>query len=211
MKDPITIQSLSFIQYVFHHKCWLCDDGDEMINHISKCSKLVQNKSRHNWVGKMIYWELCKMFKFELTNKWYMHSPESIQENEIQTDRLISARRPDLIIIKKKKENLQNYGLYCPGWPQSVNLKKAKRKINTSTLLGNWKRLWNMKVTVSPIVIGTLGTVTEGVIRGRVETIQTTELLRSVWILRRDLRRLAVTQPPVKDHQLTLMWKPHKK
>ena len=50
-----------------------------------------------------------------------------------------------------------------------------------------------MKVTVTPIVIGILGTVTKGLeqgledleIRGRVETIQTTALLRSARILRR--------------------------
>ena len=52
-----------------------------------------------------------------------------------------------------------------------------------------------MKVTVYPIAIGVLGTVTEGLIkeledleiRGRVETFQTTSLLRSVKILRRVL------------------------
>ena len=47
-----------------------------------------------------------------------------------------------------------------------------------------------MKVTVLPIVIGALGTITSGLvqgledmeIRGRVETIQTTALLRSAKI-----------------------------
>ena len=34
-------------------------------------------------------------------------------------DHLISARRPDLIIINKKKENLQYSRLCCPGWPQN--------------------------------------------------------------------------------------------
>ena len=39
---------------------------------------------------------------------------------DIQTDHLILARRPDLIIINnKKKENLQNCGLCCPGCPQN--------------------------------------------------------------------------------------------
>ena len=44
------------------------------------------------------------------------------------------------------------------------------------------KKLWNMKVTIIPIVVGAFGTVTKGLlkgledleIRGRVETIQTT-------------------------------------
>ena len=36
----------------------------------------------------------------------------------IHKDHLISARRPDLIIINKK-ENMQNCRLCCPGWPQN--------------------------------------------------------------------------------------------
>ena len=45
-------------------------------------------------------------------NKWYMHNPESVQENEmhklrwdfvIQTDQLNSARWPDREIVNKKK------------------------------------------------------------------------------------------------------------
>ena len=56
--------------------------------------------------------EMCKKFKFDHTNKWYMHNPASVLENDthkllwdfdIQTDHQISARRPDLIIINKKK------------------------------------------------------------------------------------------------------------
>ena len=97
---------------------------------------------------------------------------------------------------KKKKKNLQNCGLSCPGWLQSqIERKKVKRRISTWTLLGKWKKLWNMKVTVIPIVIGALGTVTKGLIQeledlkitGRVETFQTTALLRSARILRRVL------------------------
>ena len=52
-----------------------------------------------------------------------------------------------------------------------------------------------MKVTVIPILIGALGTVTNGLVKGleeaeiraRVETIQTTALIRSARILRRVL------------------------
>ena len=83
------------------------------------------------------------------------------------------------------------------------------------------KKLWNMKVTIVPIVIGAFGTITKGLLKGledlevggRVETIQMTASLRTARVLRRvletwgDLRRLAVTQTPVKNHQLTLMWK----
>ena len=52
-----------------------------------------------------------------------------------------------------------------------------------------------MKVTIVPIMIGAFGTVTKGLLKGledlevgrRVETIQTTELLRTAKILRRVL------------------------
>ena len=65
-----------------------------------------------------------------------------------------------------------------------------------------------MKVTIVPIVIGALGTITKGLLKGledleiggRVETIQTTALLRMARILESspgDLSRLAVTQTPL--------------
>ena len=112
-----------------NNKCRLCGDRDETINHISECSKLTQReyKTRHNWVGKVIHWEMCKKFNFDHTNKWYMHNLAAVLENDIYkllwdvdvlTDHLISARRPDLIIINKK-ENLQNCRLCCPGWLQN--------------------------------------------------------------------------------------------
>ena len=97
-------------------KCRLCGDRDETINHIiSECSKLAQReyKARHDWAGMVIHREMCKKLKFDHTNKWYMHNPAPVQENamhkllwdfNIQTDHLTPPRRPDLIIINKKRE-----------------------------------------------------------------------------------------------------------
>ena len=115
-------------------------DRDETINHlISECSKLAQKeyKARHDWVGNVIHWEMCKKFKFDHANKWYMHNPAPVLENNThkllwdfdkQTDHLISARRPDLIIINKKKENLQNCRLCCPGRPQNKTERMWKER-----------------------------------------------------------------------------------
>ncbi len=63
----------------------LSDDRDETIYHIiSKCGKLAQKeyKNRHEWVVKVIHWELCKKFKIDCANKGYMYKPESVLENE---------------------------------------------------------------------------------------------------------------------------------
>ena len=57
------------------------------------------------------------------------------------------------------------------------------------------KKLWNMKVAIVPIVIGAFGTITKGLLKGlvdlevggRLETIQTTALLRMARILGRVL------------------------
>ena len=77
-------------------------------------------------MGKVTNWELCKKLKFDHTNKWYMHNPEFVLENEthkilwdfeIKMDHLISARRTDLVTVnKKKKEPIDfavpaNYGI----------------------------------------------------------------------------------------------------
>ena len=69
-----------------------------------------------------------------------------------------------------------------------------------------------MRITVIPVVIGTLGTIPKGLekglealeIVGRIETIRTTALLKSARILRVNpgaMRRLVATQTPVKGHQ----------
>ena len=94
----------------------LCGERDKTINHIiSECSKLAKNeyKARHDWVGKVIHWELCRKVKFAHENKWHMHNPESILKNEThkfsqdletQTDYLTSTTRPDLVIINNNKK-----------------------------------------------------------------------------------------------------------
>ena len=77
-----------------------------------------------------------------------------------------------------------------------IKLKKCEKKDKYLDLARELKKLWNMKVTIIPIVIGAFGTVTKGLlkgledleIRGQVETIQTTALLRTARILRRVLK-----------------------
>ena len=87
---------------------------------MSEYSKLVQRLDTTG-VGKVIHWELCKKFKFDHTNKWYMHNPESVVENEMhkilwdfdmQMDPLISTRQPETEIVDKKQSvKLLNFPL----------------------------------------------------------------------------------------------------
>ena len=76
-------------------------------------------------------------------------------------------------------------------WLQKKNWKNDKYL----DLARELKKLWNMRVTIVPIVIGAFGTVTKGILKGledwevsrRVETIKTTALLKTARILRRVL------------------------
>ena len=78
---------------------------------------------------------------------------------------------------------------------QRINLKESKKKDKYFDFARELKKLWNVKVTIVPIVIGAFSTITKGLLKGledlevggRVKTIQTTALLRTVRILRRVL------------------------
>ena len=88
-----------------------------------------------------------------------------------------------------------------------IKLKECEKKDKYFDLARELKKLWNIKVSVVPIVIGAFGTVTEGLLKGLedlevgyhpnnsiIENGQNTEKSP------RDLRKLDVTQTPVKNH-----------
>ena len=74
-----------------------------------------------------------------------------------------------------------------------IKLKQREKKDKYHDLAWELKETRNMKVTIIPIVIGAFGIVPKGILKGledlevggRVETIQTTALLRTTRILRR--------------------------
>ena len=132
-----------------------------------------------------------------------MHNPAPVLEYDthkllgefnIKTDHLITDRRSDLIIIHKKKRIFKIVDFAVPA-DHRINLKEIEKKDKYLDLARELKRLWNMKVTIVPTVIGALGTITKGLIKGledlevggRVVTIQTTALLRTAIILKRVL------------------------
>ena len=54
-------------------KCRLCRNRDETVNHIIRQRmKRAQkkNKSRYDWLGKVIHGKFCKRLKFDQTTKW---------------------------------------------------------------------------------------------------------------------------------------------
>ena len=129
-----------------------------------------------------------------------MHNLAPVQENDthkLQWDfniQTISVRKSDLIIINTKKRICKIVDFAVPT-NHRIKLKECEKKDKYVDLARELKKLWNMKVTIVPIVIGAFGKVTKGLLKGlgdlevggRVETIQMTALLRTARILRRVL------------------------
>ena len=103
-----------------------------------------------------------------------MQNPAPVLENDshkllwdfnIQTDHLIPARRPDLIIINKKKRTYRIVDFAVPADPR-IKLKECEKRDKYIDLARELKKLRNMQVTIIPIVISAFGKVTKGLLKG---------------------------------------------
>ena len=96
---------------------------------------------------------------------------------------------------KKKRKKICKIVGFAILADHRIKLKECEKRDKYLDLAWELKKLWNMKVTITPIVIGALGTITKGLLKGledlevggRVETTQTTALLKTARILRRVL------------------------
>ena len=131
----------------------MCGSHNETVQHIlCSCPKLAQTeyKKRHDVVGRVIHWELCKEYGVECSDKWYEHSPKSIKENEevkllwdftIQTDREIHHRRPDIAIQKKKAKETIISVIAVPG-DSNVQQKETENYEKYQDLAREIERIW---------------------------------------------------------------------
>ena len=149
-----------------------------------------------------------------------MHNPAPVLENvthkllldfDMETCLLISARRPNLLIIEKKKELAKLWTLLSR-LIKKMKLKKEKIRISTSTLLGYWKKHEGDNYTNNdwcshPKIIKKTGRLGGWRMSGDHPNYSIIENGHNTEKSPGDLKRLAVTQTPVKNHQLKVMWK----
>ena len=183
--------------------CRVCRKVDESIDDIvSGCSKLAQEyKRRHDNLGKIVHWKLARKCNFEAGDKWYEHEPESVLENEdykilwdfsIQTDHVIEARRPDLVVVDKKERSCKIIDFAVP--EDSRIEEKEKDKIEKYQDFGReLQKIWKVKVKIIPLVVGSLGAITKQFgnrlkqigVRAGTAQVQKTILLRTARTLRK--------------------------
>ena len=186
--------------------CRMCDERDETVMHIlSECSKLAQTeyKKRHDKVATMVHWELCKQYDLPHSQNWYEHRAEAVMENDdvkllwdfnIRTDRVIEARRPDIVLIDKKNKETLIIDVAVPG-DFRVKEKEIEKITKYQDLVVEINRMWDTNSKVIPIVIGALGAQNQlidylallGVQTRKAESMQQTALLGSAHILRKVL------------------------
>ena len=156
------------------------------------CSKR-EYKRRHDWVGRRIYWKICRANGIHVKSKWYEYQPEAVIENDsckifwyftVQTDHFITARRPDMILIDEKHHQCQIIDFAIP-YDTRVDDKEVEKIERYLDLARELKKVWNMKVIVVPLKVGALGTPVKE-LEKRLKTIcieiKINELLKAVFI-----------------------------
>ena len=182
--------------------CRMCGARDETIMHIlGECEKLAQGeyKKRPDSVASIIHWELCSLHGFQRSKNWFDHRAKTVMENDnvkilwdfnIHTDRIIEARRPDIVVVDKLNSETVIIDIAVPG-DFRVKEKESEKIEKYQDLVLEIRRMWKTSTKVIPIVIGALGASCRiiewipllGVDVRRFETIQQTALLGSANIL----------------------------
>ena len=98
---------------------------NEMVEHLVGCSFLVVSQYivRCNNVARLIHWSLCAKFDLDRSENSWSHCPPSVIENDrvkllwdfnIYTDRVISARHPNIVVINKLDNTVQLINVSIP-------------------------------------------------------------------------------------------------
>ena len=77
----------------------------------------------------------------------------------VHTDIEVTVNRPDILIKNKEKNTCTQIDVAIPAGRNSVQ-KDAEKKIKYNSLCIEMQRMWNLKCTVVPVIIGATGIVT---------------------------------------------------
>jgi len=87
----------------------------------------------------------------------------------VHTDREITANRRDIIIKNKKDKTCTLIDVAIPA-DRNVVQKEAEKKLKYKSLCIEMQRMWNLKYTIVPVIIGATGIVKRSV-RKHVEAV----------------------------------------
>ena len=76
----------------------------------------------------------------------------------IQTDHVIEARRPDLVVVDKKEKSCKIIDFAVP-WDSRIEEKEKDMTEKYQDLGRELQKIWNVKVKIIPLVVGSLGVI----------------------------------------------------
>ena len=146
--------------------CRLCNEYKETIHHIVGGCPIYANTiylRRHNNVAKYIYNKICEESGLPSMNQLYDVEPHPVVENNeskvlwdlrIQTDKEITAVRPDIVFMNKKDKIALLIDIAVPRDDNIVD-KRIEKVEKYQTLAIELKVLWQLKeIAIVPIVAG---------------------------------------------------------
>ena len=147
-----------------------------------------------------MHWNLCKQYGLNRCRKWYDHKIDAgekakiLWDMSIQTDHVITAGRPDIVVKDKMMDHTWLIDVVVPG-DGRIKEKEVEKIDKYQDLARELRKVWNTTVTVVPIVIGALGAVVNvaeeliklNIERKEIPKVQFAALLGSARILRRVL------------------------
>ena len=141
-------------------------------NVASGCKKLAQNeyRKRHDNVALRVHWEMCRKYGIHCTDKWYDHQSLPIVENgevrvtwdmTIYTDKVLKHNRPDITLVHKDTQDWTLIEIAVPAGQNIIRTEEEKVE-KYQDLAFEIRRIHGaLKVTVIPIVIGALGSISK--------------------------------------------------
>ena len=145
-----------------NRKLRFCIDKDDTLTYkIKEGNKHKRNiRLRTTGMGKMIHWELYKTLKFDqvpndiCTNQTPSDKMRFILfwDFEVQKDHLILAPKQGLVAINTNKGT-------CRLVDFDVSVFNRVKKCESKNIWENFKKLYDKRVTVIPVIVGTLGMV----------------------------------------------------
>jgi len=169
-----------------------------------------QYKFRHNRIGKYIHWCILNDLGIKTPDNWLKHEPadsiihdqvEIMWDKAIRTDKQVYCNRPDITIHDRKNRECIFIDMSVPVCYNVID-KEAEKITKYRDLEIEVQKCWNLKtVKTVPIIIGALGSVTQGIVpylknispHINFDTVQRTALLGTAHILRNFLTKKTKT------------------
>jgi len=150
---------------------------------------LAKNKylMRHDKVCEHLHYSICKAVGTETTDKCYTHMPKPVYEEgdvtvlwnqAVHTDSEVTAYRPVIIIKNKKDKTCTLIDVAIPA-DRNVVQKEAEEKLKYKSLGIEIQRMWILKCTIIPLIIGATGIVMKN-LRKNLESIPGKHLIDSL-------------------------------